>query len=59
MEQTNSDIAITNGGGLRRTLEKGPITMGDMYEIMPFDNYLVTFDLKGEDVKKRLLIMVY
>ena len=54
MEQTNSDIAITNGGGLRRTLEKGPITMGDMYEIMPFDNYLVTFDLKGEDVKKAI-----
>ena len=54
MKQTDSDIAITNGGGLRRTLEKGPITMGDMYEIMPFDNYLVTFELKGEDVKKAI-----
>ena len=53
-EKTGADIAITNGGGLRRTLEKGPITMGDMYEIMPFDNSFVTLDLKGEDVKKAI-----
>lgn len=53
-EKVNADIAITNGGGLRRTLEKGKITMGDMYEIMPFDNSLVTMDLKGADVKKAI-----
>ncbi len=53
-EKTGADIAITNGGGLRRTLEKGPITMGDMYEIMPFDNTFITLDLKGEDVKKAI-----
>src|SRR5690606_10757532 len=49
IERTGADIAITNGGGLRRTLEKGSITMGDMYEIMPFDNYFVTLDLNGRD----------
>jgi len=54
MEKTGADIAITNGGGLRRTLEKGAITMGDMYEIMPFDNYLVTLDLNGKDIKKAI-----
>ena len=53
-EKTGADIAITNGGGLRESLEKGPITMGDMYAIMPFDNSFVTLDLKGEDVKKAI-----
>lgn len=53
-EKTNAQVAIQNGGGLRRTLEKGQITMGDLYEIMPFDNYLVVMDLKGADLKKAI-----
>ena len=53
-EKTNTQVAIQNGGGLRRTLEEGNITMGDMYEIMPFDNALVTMDLKGLDLKKAI-----
>ncbi|RRD95314.1 multifunctional 2',3'-cyclic-nucleotide 2'-phosphodiesterase/5'-nucleotidase/3'-nucleotidase [Clostridiales bacterium COT073_COT-073] len=50
----DAQISIQNGGGLRRTLEKGDITMGDMYEIMPFDNYFVVMDLPGEDLKKAI-----
>ena len=53
-EDAKAQIAIQNGGGLRRTLEKGKITMGDLYEIMPFDNYLTTMDLKGKDIKKAI-----
>ncbi len=53
-ERTGAQIAIQNGGGLRRTLEKGDITMGDLYEVMPFDNYLVVMDLPGEDIKKAI-----
>jgi|LGOV01.1.fsa_nt_gb 2',3'-cyclic-nucleotide 2'-phosphodiesterase/3'-nucleotidase len=50
-EQTNTQIGIQNGGGLRRTMLEGDIVMGDLYEIMPFDNTLVTFDLLGSDLK--------
>ena len=53
-EKTHAQIAIQNGGGLRRTLEKGKITMGDLYEIMPFDNYLVVMDLPGKDLIKAI-----
>lgn len=53
-EKTGAQIAIQNGGGLRRTLESGKITMGDLYEIMPFDNYLVVMDLPGEDLIKAI-----
>jgi len=49
-----ADIAIQNGGGLRRTLAAGNITVGDLYEIMPFDNFLVTFDLSGAEIKKAI-----
>lgn len=52
--KTGVQVAIQNGGGLRRTLEAGQIKMGDLYEIMPFDNALVTFDLPGKDLKKAI-----
>ena len=51
---TNSDIGITNGGGVRAPLSAGDLTIGDLYTILPFDNTLVTMDLKGEDVIKAL-----
>ena len=53
-EKMGVQVAIQNGGGLRRTLEKGTITMGDLYEIMPFDNQLVTLEMTGADLKKAI-----
>lgn len=53
-DETGVQIAIQNGGGLRQTLEKGPITMGHLYEIMPFDNTLVKLKMKGSDLKKAI-----
>jgi 2',3'-cyclic-nucleotide 2'-phosphodiesterase (5'-nucleotidase family) len=53
-QKTGAQIAIQNGGGLRRTLKAGVITVGDLYEIMPFDNYLVTLELPGSEVKKAI-----
>jgi 2',3'-cyclic-nucleotide 2'-phosphodiesterase/3'-nucleotidase len=50
-EEFGTQVAINNGGGFRRSLEKGTVTMGDAYEIMPFDNYVITFDLPGSDLK--------
>ncbi|MDM8534440.1 5'-nucleotidase C-terminal domain-containing protein [Clostridiaceae bacterium HSG29] len=50
-DKAGTDIGIQNGGGLRRTLLDGNITMGDMYEIMPYDNTLVKFELPGKDLK--------
>jgi 2',3'-cyclic-nucleotide 2'-phosphodiesterase (5'-nucleotidase family) len=31
-------ICILNSGGLRASLNKGPITVGDLFKLMPFDN---------------------
>lgn len=53
--KAGTQIGIINGGGLRIPLiAKGDITMGKMYELMPFDNTLVKMELKGSDLKRVL-----
>ncbi|AUM75545.1 bifunctional metallophosphatase/5'-nucleotidase [Paracoccus jeotgali] len=44
------DIAIQNGGGLRAGIDAGPISMGEIIAVLPFQNTLATFRLKGADV---------
>lgn len=43
-------IAIANGGGLRASIDQGPVTMGEVYTVLPFQNTLATFQLTGTDV---------
>ncbi len=43
-------IAIQNGGGLRASIQEGEITMGDVLSVLPFQNTLATFKLKGADI---------
>ncbi len=51
MRQTaGADIAFQNGGGLRTGISAGPVTMGVLYEVLPFDNTLVTTELTGQQV---------
>lgn len=44
------DIAITNKGGLRSELHEGEITFGDIYNVFPFENTLVTLTLNGKQL---------
>lgn len=44
------DIAIVNFGGLRAPLPQGNITVGHIFEIMPFQNELVIVYLTGKDL---------
>ena len=44
------DVAIVNMGGMRCDWPAGPVTRGQVYELMPFDNILVVLTLKGEDI---------
>jgi 2',3'-cyclic-nucleotide 2'-phosphodiesterase (5'-nucleotidase family) len=45
------DLAIINFGGIRAPLNKGKITVSDIYKIMPFENELVIVNIKGSDLK--------
>lgn len=51
-ESTRSQIAIVNPFGIRGGLDKGNITVGDMFRISPFNNTLVTMKLTGAQLKK-------
>jgi 2',3'-cyclic-nucleotide 2'-phosphodiesterase (5'-nucleotidase family) len=43
------DVCIMNYGGLRITsISKGSITIGKIYELMPFDNFLVLMKVPGK-----------
>ena len=46
-----ADFSVMNMGGLRATLNGGKITVGNLYEIFPFDNNLVLLELPGKAVK--------
>jgi 2',3'-cyclic-nucleotide 2'-phosphodiesterase/3'-nucleotidase len=48
---TGADVALQNSGGLRSDLPEGTVTRGTIYEVMPFDNQLVTLELTGAQVK--------
>ncbi len=41
------DAGFINQGGIRSYLPKGNITVGKIFEIMPFDNLVVLQDVKG------------
>ncbi len=43
-------IAIQNGGGLRASIDAGPVTMGEVITVLPFQNTLSTFTVTGAAV---------
>jgi 2',3'-cyclic-nucleotide 2'-phosphodiesterase (5'-nucleotidase family) len=44
-------VHLENQGGVRAPLVKGPVTLADIVEMDPFDNSLVTFGVKGHQLR--------
>ena len=53
-EVSGADAAIINGGGIRTSLKQGEIKIKDIYSILPFDNYVVSFKLTGKQIRQAL-----
>lgn len=49
-----SSFCLINNGGLRVGLQKGQITKGKIFELLPFENYLVVLQIRGKDLLKEL-----
>lgn len=49
-----TDIALQNGGGIRRDSLGRRVTEGDLYEMLPFDNTIYTAHLTGAEIKEVL-----
>ncbi len=50
-DSTMLNVAIFNKGGLRNSLPKGDITVGNVFELMPFDNELLMVKISGANFK--------
>jgi 2',3'-cyclic-nucleotide 2'-phosphodiesterase (5'-nucleotidase family) len=50
----SADVCLLNKGGLRAPLPKGEITLGKVYELMPFENELVLVTLSPDKFKGML-----
>ncbi|WP_257455384.1 bifunctional metallophosphatase/5'-nucleotidase [Archangium lipolyticum] len=57
-EMEKVDVALLNSGGLRANLKAGPLTYGDLYEVLPFDNTVAIVTVTGDELR-RLLVAAY
>jgi 2',3'-cyclic-nucleotide 2'-phosphodiesterase (5'-nucleotidase family) len=48
----NPDAAYVNYGGLRASLPQGKVTVGHIFELMPFENEIVLIKVSGEAIQK-------
>lgn len=46
-----AEVGLTNKGGLRTRLVSGPLTRRVLYELLPFENTLVSMSLTGEQLR--------
>jgi 2',3'-cyclic-nucleotide 2'-phosphodiesterase (5'-nucleotidase family) len=52
-------LSLMNAGGMRRnTIGEGELKARDIFELLPFENALVTIDLTGEQLTKLLQMIV-
>lgn len=52
-------LAITNSGGLRKnSIPEGDLKVSDIFEVLPFENALVSLDLTGEQLLRFMAIVL-
>jgi 2',3'-cyclic-nucleotide 2'-phosphodiesterase (5'-nucleotidase family) len=51
-----AEVSFLNTAGLRRDVPAGPLTKRALYEVLPFRNVLVTFQLSGRQLRE---VMMY
>lgn len=49
-QAATADIAFYNTGGLRTGISAGTVTMGNLYEVLPFDSTLCVVELTGRQI---------
>lgn len=50
----NTTISLQNGGGVRASIEAGPITTGQLIDVQPFGNTLYVMDVTGAELRAAL-----
>jgi 5'-nucleotidase len=53
-EYARAEVAIMNGGGIRGSFAEGPITLGDAFRVLAFDNTVVVLRVTGAQLREAL-----
>ncbi|WP_139492911.1 5'-nucleotidase C-terminal domain-containing protein [Brevibacillus dissolubilis] len=53
----NVQIAFTNIGGIRTDIDAGEITYGEVFSVLPFDNYDVVGEMTAQQLKTALEVL--
>jgi 2',3'-cyclic-nucleotide 2'-phosphodiesterase (5'-nucleotidase family) len=53
-EAAGAEVALVNGGTIRAGIPAGTVTVGAIYNVLPFDNWLVSFALTGRELHAAL-----
>ncbi|MCC8028886.1 MAG: bifunctional metallophosphatase/5'-nucleotidase [Lachnospiraceae bacterium] len=48
--ETGADVAFENAGGIRDSIAAGDVTYGDVLNVSPYGNYVVTKSLTGAEI---------
>jgi len=51
---SGADVALTNGGGIRASIDVGDITLGEVLTSFPFTNVLTNIEVTGADLMAAL-----
>jgi 5'-nucleotidase len=54
LKPDGAEVALVNGGGIRASIPAGNITLGQILEVLPFNNTVTRLDLTGEQLKQAL-----
>jgi hypothetical protein len=49
-DAAGADVALTNGGGIRASIDVGDITKGEIITVLPFGNYVALKEVSGADL---------
>ncbi|MDD4310350.1 MAG: bifunctional UDP-sugar hydrolase/5'-nucleotidase [Candidatus Cloacimonetes bacterium] len=50
--EVGADFGFMNLGGVRSDIKSGPVTYRNVFDVMPFDNMVVSFKCNGEFLRK-------
>ncbi|MBF0407115.1 MAG: bifunctional metallophosphatase/5'-nucleotidase [Candidatus Riflebacteria bacterium] len=53
-DAAQSSVAFQNSGGIKASISSGPISLRDLYDLLPFENNIVKIDMRGWEIENLL-----
>lgn len=50
LKASGADAVITNGGGIRASINAGTVKVGDVFNVLPFGNAMTVIEVTGQDI---------